>query len=454
MRMQDKSFSGRLLTSAAVVTVSICLPHSILLARRSRPQQQPDPGATSMARASVGSDNPTLEITTGDDGVSLFAVSVDAHELLMALAEKTGHRVIVDDTVKRTITVNLRNRSCQEIIDNIVAAYGFACRTVDGVCMVSEGIPKKPSSYLLSDIDTISTQYVVASQAKSLFPVFLQDNVKTNMAQNAVVLSAPSQVLEKFRADIAQFDVPAAQIMIDVLVVELTNIDRDEFDFAVDWSNADKGVSVLSATGDVGFTSVTDMAPDFHVRLRALIEKQKAHVRANPRIATVSGREAQVFVGVQQYLSTPIETEERRTSYYIDAGVKLEITPWTGGQGEIIVDVRPEISTLSAPDPTTGLPDKSSRTAQTVVRVKDGETIIIGGLLQDEMREARSKIPLLGDLPIFGRLFRTNQTVRTKTDLFVFITPRILSRTGHLPEAEEAEIKQRFLGPEHEQEGR
>jgi len=384
--------------------------------------------------------------------VSLFAVAADAHELLMALAEKTGHPIIVDDTVKRSITVNLRNRSSQEIIDNIVAAYGFAFREVDGICMISEGIPKKPSSYLLSEIDTISTQYVVASQAKSLFPVFLQDNVKTNMAQNAVVLSAPSQVLEKFRADIAQFDVPAAQIMIDVIVVEFTNIDRDEFDLALNWSNAEKGVSVLSATGDLRYASVTDLAPDFHVRLHALLEEQKARVRANPRIATVSGREAEVFVGVQQYLSTPIETQDRRTSYSIDAGVKLEITPWTGGAGEIIVDVRPEISTLSAPDPTTGLPDKSSRTARTVVRIKDGETIIIGGLLQDEMRETRSKIPILGDLPLMGGLFRSKQAVRTKTDLFVFITPRILSQTGHLPEAEEAEIKRRFLGPDAEQE--
>jgi len=394
----------------------------------------------------------TLKITVGDEGVSLFAVAVDAHELLMALAKETGHAIIVDDTVKRAITVNLTNRSSQDIIDNIVAAYGFAFREVEGICMISEGIPKKPSSYLLSDIATISTQYVVASQAKSLFPVFLQDNVKTNMAQNALVLSAPTQVLKKFREDIAQFDIPAAQIMIDVLVVEFTNVDKDEFDFSMNWSNADNAASVLSATGDLRFNRVTRLEPDFYVRLRALRKQQKARVRANPRIATVSGKEAEVFVGVQQYLSTPIETPQRRTSYSIDAGVKLEITPWTGGDGEIIVDVRPEISTLSAPDPTTGLPDKSSRSARTVVRVKDGETIVIGGLLQDEMRETRGKVPVLGSVPILGRLFRTKKIVRTKTDLFVFISPRILSQTGHLPESEEADIKRRFLDPDSEQE--
>ena len=442
----------RLGAIAAVATLT-CTCSVAALAQPARGQGRP-PGEAAAADAPAPPDELTLEITVGDEGVSVFAVNVDAHELFTTLAEKTGHRVIVDDTVERTITVNLRNRPCQDIIDNIVGAYGFACREMDGVCMISEGIPRSPSSYLLSDIDTISTQYVMAQNAKSLLPVFLQDHVKTNMAQNAVVLSAPSQVLKKFREDIAQFDVPAAQIMIDVLVVELTNITREEFDFAINWSNAGKGASVLSATGDISFTSVTNLPPDFSVRLRALVEKQKARVRANPRIATVSGREAEVFVGVQQYLSTPIETEGRRSSNYIDAGVKLEITPWTGGEGEIIVDVEPEISTLSAPDPTTGLPDKSTRTAETVVRVKDGETIIIGGLLQDELRETRSKVPILGDLPLVGPLFRRKRIVQTDTDLFVFITPRILSQTGHLPEAEEAEIKRRFLGPEHEEEAK
>lgn len=450
MKTGYRSFGWHLL--ASVVVISMGLSSEGLSAQQGRSRQRRASSEAAKPKAPAPVTDGTLEIMVTDKGVSLFAVAADAHKLLMALAEKTGHPIIVDDTVKRAITVNLRNRTSQEIIDNIVAAYGFAFREVDGICMISEGIPKKPSSYLLSDIDTISTQYVVASQAKSLFPVFLQDNVKTNMAQNAVVLSAPTQVLKKFREDIAQFDVPAAQIMIDVMVVEFTNVDRDEFDFGLDWSNAGKSGSVLSATGDLRFSSVTGLDPDFYARLHALREEQKAQVHANPRIATVSGKEAEVFVGVQQYLSTPIETASRRTSYSIDAGVKLEITPWTGGAGEIIVEVRPEISTLSAPDPTTGLPDKSSRSARTVVRVKDGETIVIGGLLQDEMRETRGKVPILGHIPIMGRLFRTKQVVRTKTDLFVFISPRILSQTGHLPEAEEAEIKRRFLGSASEQE--
>jgi type II secretory pathway component GspD/PulD (secretin) len=83
--------------------------------------------------------------------------------------------------------------------------------------MVSEGIPRSPSSYLLSDIDAIPTKYVDAANARNLLPVFLQDYVKVNAEQNAVVLSAPRDVLRKFRQDIAQFDIPASQILVDLL---------------------------------------------------------------------------------------------------------------------------------------------------------------------------------------------------------------------------------------------
>ncbi|MFQ6130555.1 MAG: type II secretion system protein GspD [Armatimonadota bacterium] len=391
-------------------------------------------------------DNERLRVSVTEAGVSLYAVSVDAHQLFATLGAETGIRIIVDDTVNRRITVNLTDKQVTEILDDIVAAYGFSCSQVEGVWLVSEGIPNNPSSYLLSDIDAITTKYVLAPNAKSLLPVFLQDHVKTNPGQNAVVLSAPSQVLEKFRADIQQFDIPAAQIMIEVLVVEFTDVDKDDFDLAIDWANAGRAAFSVASGGMLGFSVVTGLPDDFRIRLKALVEKRKARVRANPRIATVSGQRAEIFIGQQQFLSTPITMPDEETASSIDAGVRLQMTPWTGGQGEILAEISPEVSTLSAPDPTTGLPDKSTRTASTMVRVRDGETIIIGGLLQDELRQTRTKVPILGDIPLIGGLFRSKSRTKTKTELVIFITPKILSQTGHLPPDEETAIKQKFLG--------
>ena len=113
---------------------------------------------------------------------------------------------------------------------------------------------------------------------------------------------------------------------------------------------------------------------------------------------------------------------------------------------EHLIDVNAEVSTLSPPDPLTKLPEKSTRTATTIVRIDDGKTIVIGGLNQQENRSVRTKIPILGDLPLFGPLlFQGHTQTATNAELVIFITPRILSSTGHLPEDEEKTLIDRFL---------
>ncbi len=389
----------------------------------------------------------SLDIQVTDAGVSLYAVNADAHELFTELADKTDLQMIVDDSVKRKITINLVNKQPREVLDYVVAAYGFSFADVEGILIVSEGIPKNPSSYLLSDIDSITAKYVQAPQAKSLLPVFLQDHVKVNPGQNAVVLSAPRSVLDKFTEDIAKFDQPAAQITLDVLVVEFTDTDIDTFAAELGWANGGLGAGTDALLGTVNFRSVTNLMREFFVRLDALVSEGKARVRANPHISTVSGQPAEIFIGQQRYLSVPVTLSgenEGRSSNSIDAGVQLNMTPLTGGQGEIILEIDVEISTLSAPDANTGLPNKSTRTARTIIRANDGQTIIIGGLQQEETRARKTRIPVLSSLPIVGRFFKSKRIEQVKTDLAIFVTPRTLTLTGHRPAEEEAELMERF----------
>ncbi len=424
---------------------------------------QANPAAPGVAPRAVVPPRPTTlpargtyQITGNDAALSVFAVSADAQELFTALAEKAGLRLVVDDTVSRRITVNILQKPARQILDDIVSAYGLSAADVGGVTMISEGIPRSPSSYLLSDITAIPTKYVDAANARNLLPVFLQDYVKVNSEQNAVVLSAPTQVLNKFREDIGQFDIPASQIVVDLLLVELTNTTVDQLGLSLTYHNGREGPAIDPAAGTITYEAggtvdsagvITQLPNQFFARLSALQQKGQARVRANPRIATVSGRQASIFVGQQRYVATPIDTGGNGGSRnYIDAGVNLAITPYTGGQGQILVDVNAEVSTLSAPDPATHLPEKSTRTAKTVVRVKDGQTIVIGGLVQQEARDVRTKVPVLGDIPLIGPLlFQTKNVQTTQTELVLFITPRILSNTGHLPDAEERALKARFL---------
>jgi len=394
-----------------------------------------DNGATS---------EPILEITESERGWTIHAVSIDAHELLTTFAARAHLQLIVDDALKRRITLNIVDKPPLEVLKVIVDAYGFAWAEVDGLNILSEGMPRSPSSYLLSDIASVTTKYVTPSQAWSLLPTFLQGEVKINTDQNAVILSGPAPVLEKFRQDVARFDIPAAQIMLNVDVVEFTNIDTDTFSAMLSYDNARAGISTDSLTGESTLTALTVLPTEFSARLQALVESQRARVRANPRIATVSGRGANIFIGQQQYLTNPVSIPGRGSSYSIDAGVSLSITPLTGGGGEIILDLSEEISTLSAPDSVTGLPTKTTRSARSTIRVRDGQTIVIGGLRQAEDRSTRRAIPILSDLPLLGSLFRSKRIETTMVDLAIFITARTLSQTGHLPEAEEEGLLQRI----------
>lgn len=382
-----------------------------------------------------------LEITASANGWTVHAMSVDAHELLTTFAAKAHLQLIVDDALKRRITIHIVDKPALDVLKVIVDAYGFAWAEVDGLNIISEGMPRSPSSYLLSDIASVTTKYVSPSQAWALLPTFLQGEVKINSDQNAVILSGPKPMLDKFRQDISQFDIPAAQIMLNVDVVEFTNMDTDTFSALLGYSNDRLGITTDSLTGQQTLTALAKLPTDFLLRLKALVEQDRARVRANPRIATVSGRWANIFIGQQQYLTSPVNIPDVGSSFSIDAGVSLNISPLTGGDGEIILDMNEEVSTLSAPDAITGLPTKTTRSAYSTIRVRDGQTIVIGGLRQAEERSTRKAIPILSNMPVLGPLFRAKKVENTMVDLAIFITANTLNRDGHLPAGEELKIK-------------
>lgn len=452
------------MTRAAIVLLCILLATALLAQPAPVPAPQPAPAdngdgppaaAPPVPPAANGNagekpkeeskadDSKTLEIEPSEGGWTIHAINVEAHELLTTFASEAGLPLIVDDTVKRKLTLNITDKSETEILSIIVDAYGFSWAQVDGIHVVSEGMPRTPSSYLLSEIASVTTKYVAPNQAQQLLPIFLQQHVKVNTDQNAVVLSGPKPVLEKFRQDVEQFDVPATQIMLDVNVVEFTDVDTDTFAALLGHSNDSLSVVVDSLTGNLTLTAIADLPTVFFSQLRALVTRRQARVRANPRIATVSGQSANIFIGQQQYLTTPIGYGYGGANS-INAGVSLTMTPLTGGEGEIILDLQEEISTLSAPDPVTGLPTKTTRSAETTVRVRDGQTIVTGGLRQLERRATHRAIPILSRIPLIGRLFESDRVENTVVDLAIFITARSLSATGHLPDEDTKLLQEQF----------
>jgi type II secretory pathway component GspD/PulD (secretin) len=291
------------------------------------------------------------------------------------------------------------------------------------------------ATYNLSDTASFRMQNMQAQTASGLLPNFLYSYVKVNPEQNAVVVTAPSEMLAKIGADLQKMDIPPPQILIEAIAVELTDTKDVDIGLRLGSPTNNSFSSIDTPAGVITYNTIGTLPRAFEVNLRALELSGKARVRARPRLAVVNGRTANIFIGAQRFIRTEFNSfgQTQTRIQPVDVGVKLLVTPLTGGNGEITTRIAPEVSNITELDLQTGLPVLSTRRADTTVRVKDGETIAIGGLTLSQEQRADGKIPVLGDIPLVGNLFRSKSRNIVQTELVIFITPRILPTASTVP---------------------
>ena len=235
-------------------------------------------------------------------------------------------------------------------------------------------------------------------------------------------------------------DIPIPQVLIKILLAELTT--NDELDIGVEWSNLNlksNGDSFLNAftnssTITEGFISEISTG-DLTATLRALQSAGDLNILSRPYILTSNNQTATINVGQRfPFIEDSTRTDNDsviNTVTYEDIGISLEVTPSINSDGLVIMDITPEISNVAAETVTISEDFKATvfntRTAQSRVAVPHGSTIVIGGLMQDVERDNEEKIPLLGDLPILGGLFKWTNTEQLKTELLIFLTPQVAS---------------------------
>jgi len=176
--------------------------------------------------------------------------------------------------------------------------------------------------------------------------------------------------------------------------------------------------------GGIGIHTFTRSDFELNSTINFLLSSGQSKLLANPRVTTMDGLQANIHIGDRIPL---VYYDPRAGLYqatYIDVGVVLTITPIVNGDGYITTQVVPEVSSVT--NFIQNFPQVATRTASTTVRVKDGDTIIIGGLLSDNERVSLSKVPILGDIPIIGALFRNKSTSIDSTEVVFMVTPRVL----------------------------
>lgn len=393
--------------------------------------------AAGAAPKKTGATDEVISVDVSGGLVTLRALRADIHKVVAEVAHRAGLNITIDDAVSHKVNINLHSMPALEVIRAIATGYGLALSTNGDVHMLSEGVPKDLTTYNRSGTASFPMRFLRAEDAKELLPSFLTKYVHFNAEQNAVVATAPDQMLNKIQHDLNTVDFPTPLIMVDVLAVELSNDGNYERDLSWLYRTHDKRFGTDSLTGDGSYVGtgaggitggVIANTAQLSATLRALESSGRAKIRSSPRIAAVNGKDASIFIGQDRFIQVEYQvngiTQERIET--VPVGVRLGIQPWTGGNGEITTSLQVEVSNISSVDATTGLPLLSTRNAASTVRTYDGETIVIGGLRQRQKETVDRKIPILGDIPLIGQLLRSKSEASVDTELVIFVTPRLV----------------------------
>ncbi|MFH1689696.1 MAG: secretin N-terminal domain-containing protein [Candidatus Eisenbacteria bacterium] len=393
---------------------------------------------------------PTMAATDiGDTPITLHATGTPLMDILSVLSEKSGLNIVASTDVEtREISIHLTNTPAEEALNLIVRAAGLGYERIGDSVLVA------PQAQLTQD--TGFSSYVIEVQyadAFELVPLIekVADKVAADPGGNRLVVVATPGMIGQIRDIIKDLDVPPVQIMLETEVIEIAT-DR-MVELGIDWSKIMRQSVIFAEPGLGGAPpedSQTDEMPDnmpfvgrgmdldnvyrqakaLEVALDILEQNGGAKVLSNSKLATLNNRTAKIHIGdVIPYTvsnltsggALQLQVEKERV------GVKVEVTPRAAGDGHITVMVEPSVSTIVAfRGPNDEIPWTKERMAKTQVRVMDGQTFMIAGLLSEDETETITKVPFLGDLPVIGYLFRHTATQLKKSDLLIKITPRII----------------------------
>jgi type II secretory pathway component GspD/PulD (secretin) len=351
-------------------------------------------------------------------------------DVLAALAKLCNFNVVTDGSVQGTITLRLVSVTCEEALRFVLEANNLAFRRLGRNIIVSSAEklappPEVPETiaYRLSFGDPNQIRAALAAAVPGIRVAF-------DPRTNALLVTGTSLQHDEVRKVLATLDIRIPQVVVQVHAVDINStVLRDMGLFGGLTDSAFGGVVLDSALNRISLNLFDTNLLLF--QLRALVTESKARILSAPRIATLDGNKATILVGekVPIFTVTTQAGVTTTTTTFEDVGVKLEVTPRVNSASLITVNLKPEVSRVleivSGPGGAQA-PRVGTRSADTTLTVSDGQTIVMGGLISQEERKTTVKVPLLGDIPVIGELFRFTTTTTGESEVIFLITPQIV----------------------------
>lgn len=398
--------------------------------------------------------------TVADSGDVVKIVADERTNSLIILASK-------DDTEAILSFVDLLDKEQPTGEGKIQVVY-LQNATAEEVVKVLQALPGKQTD----------------TKNKAEAPVVSKDvQISADKATNSIIIVADKEDFKVLKDVIEKLDIPRSMVYIEALIMEVST--DKAFEIGVEWrvgddvlvNEGDPG-AVFMGSGGAGsegaytlFPSATEVAagvagfpsafslgvmsqkimiegiafPTLGAVLRAYKNDSDVHILSAPHILATNNEESEIYVGKNVPYVTRQDTSSSSVDYtsyeYRDVGVTLKITPQISQERLVRLDVFQEVTRLIETAGTTTQPTTYKRKADTTVIVKDGNTIVIGGLIDESTEGGTYKVPCLGDIPWLGWAFRSKTEKREKTNLYVFLTPRIIQTPTEAKEISDKKIE-------------
>jgi general secretion pathway protein D len=248
---------------------------------------------------------------------------------------------------------------------------------------------------------------------------------------NAIWITGTPERIARIKDQIALIDIPVDSVILETQFVELTETGARNLGIDLANANGQIAVGTLTTGANLPFgTNLSRILPSagLQAAIYAQVQRGEGRIVSRPRIAAQSGSTAKIITGDALPILTSIALSGvnavSQQVQYVNVGVTLQIAPRVSSDGFVTSQIYGVVSSVTGF--SQGYPTISQREAETSASVRDGETFVIGGLTQENNLKTKSKVPLLGDIPAVGNLFRVNRSTRSKTELYIVITPHIV----------------------------
>ncbi|MFH1679177.1 MAG: type IV pilus secretin PilQ [Candidatus Eisenbacteria bacterium] len=382
--------------------------------------------------------------------LSLDVQKAEIATVLRTIADFSGRNIVAGPEVTGQVTVRLLSVPWRSALDVVLRANGYGWKEdAEGIIRVAtiknlqnEDVEKEAAERRREELLPLHTRVFQVNFAKA---GDLQEAIETILSQrgqvhvdtrtNSLLVKDIEQNLDRAGSLVQELDQETKQVEIMARLVDVdAKVSRE---LGIEWIASGLNNPAIDATGDAAVdAAITASAGSFSVgtigpggtldaTLSALATENKARIISNPRITTVDNQEAWILVGKKIPLIVSDPSGNPITEL-TTIGIQMTVTPHIHSNGNITLDLHPEVSDLSAQATVQGGIIIVTSEASTRVMVETGQTAVIGGLIRSNTSETGVGIPFLRDIPLLGHFFSSSSDVEEQRELLIFVTPRIL----------------------------